>query len=55
MTLKEKVLAYNAEIKEALETVYNSLNNGQQKKLLKNEKVKALFDRYKIDYKGANE
>ncbi len=50
MSLKEKVLAYNREIKEALETVYNELNNGQQKKLLKSEKVKALFDRYKIDY-----
>lgn len=50
MTLKEKVLAYNREVKEALETVYSELNNGQQKKLLKSEKVKALFDRYKIDY-----
>lgn len=53
MTLKEKVLAYNREVKEALETVYSELNNGQQKKLLKSEKVKALFDRYKIDYQGA--
>lgn len=51
MNLKEKVLAYNQELKEALETVYESLNNGQQKKLLKNEKVKALFDRYGISYK----
>lgn len=50
MTLKEKVIAYNAEIKEALETIYSELNNGQQKKLLKSDKVKALFDRYKIEY-----
>lgn len=50
MTLKEKVLNYNAEIKEALETIYNELNHGQQKKLLKSDKVKALFDRYKIEY-----
>lgn len=50
MTLKEKVLNYNAEIKEALETIYSELNNGQQKKLLKSDKVKALFDRYKIEY-----
>lgn len=48
--LKEKVIAYNKEIKEALETIYNELNNGQQKKLLKSDKVKALFDRYKINY-----
>ena len=39
-----------SELKEALETIYNALNNGQQKKLLKNEAVKALFDRYKIEY-----
>lgn len=54
MTLKEKVLAYNAEIREALQTVYSELNNGQRKKLLKSDKVKSLFDRYKIDYEGAN-
>jgi hypothetical protein len=48
--LKEKVIAYNKEIKEALETIFNELNNGQQKKLLKSDKVKALFDRYKIKY-----
>lgn len=49
MTLKEKVLAYNKEIKEALETIYNEINQGQQKKLLNSEKVKALFERYKIE------
>ena len=48
--LKEKVLAYNREIKEALETMYNALNHGQQKKIASNEKVKALFDRYGIEY-----
>lgn len=50
MITKEMVLAYNKEIKEALETIFNELNNGQQKKLLKSDKVKALFDRYKINY-----
>lgn len=48
--LKAKVIAYNQEIKEALETIYSELNQGQQKKLLKSAKVKALFDRYKIAY-----
>lgn len=48
--LKDKVIAYNKEMKEALETIYNALNQGQQKKLLKNEAVKALFDRYEIEY-----
>lgn len=48
--LRELVLAYNKEVKEALETIFSELNQGQQKKLLKSEKVKALFDRYKIKY-----
>ena len=34
------------EIKEALETIYNALNSGQQKQLMKNEQVKDIFDRY---------
>lgn len=50
MTLRDKVIEYNKEVKEALETVYNELNQGQRKKLLKSDKVKALFDRYKIEY-----
>ena len=48
MNLKEKVLNYNREIKEALQTVYNELNKGQRKKLLKSEAVKAMFDRYGV-------
>ena len=47
--MRNKVIAYNREIKEALETLYAELNNGQRKKLLKSEKVKALFERYKIN------
>ena len=50
--MRNKVIAYNREIKEALETLYAELNNGQRKKLLKSEKVKALFERYKINTEG---
>lgn len=50
MTLVDKVIAYNLEIKSALLTMYNALNPGQQKKILKDEKVKALFDRYNVEY-----
>lgn len=53
--LKEMVIAYNKEIKTALETIYLELNKGQQKKLMKSDKVKALFDRYKINYEGGEE
>ena len=50
--LREKVIAYNREVKEALETIYAELNKGQQKKLLKSERVKALFARYGINTGG---
>lgn len=50
MKLVDKVIAYNLEIKTALQTMYDALNQGQRKKILKNEKVKALFDRYSVTY-----
>ena len=48
MTELERAIAFNQEIKTALLTVYEALNHGQQKKLLKDEHVKAMFDRYGI-------
>ena len=47
-TLKEAVEMCKAETKEALQTVYDELNQGQQKKLLKKENIKALFERYEV-------
>lgn len=44
------VEAAKAETKTALQTVYDSLNQGQQKKIVKEEKVKALFDLYGVEY-----
>lgn len=38
------------ETKEALQTVYDTLNQGQQKQIIKNENVKELFDRYNVSY-----
>ena len=49
MTLVDKVIAYNLEIKTALQTMYIALNQGQRKKILKNEKVKILFERYGVE------
>ena len=49
MTLLDKVIAYNLKIKTALQTMYNALNQGQRKKILKNEKVKTLFERYGVE------
>ena len=50
--LLEKVAAVKEETKNALQTVYDSLNHGQQKQLVKDEKVKALFDRYGVNYEN---
>ena len=48
--LFDKVNAVKVETKTALQTVYDELNNGQRKKLLKNAEIKALFDRYGVAY-----
>lgn len=48
--LFEKVALVKSETQVALQTVYDALNHGQQKKILKNEAVKALFDRYGVMY-----
>ena len=44
----EQARAMRAETKAALQTVYDALNQGQQKKLLKDETVKALLERYGV-------
>lgn len=50
--LKENVNKTKGETKDALQMLYNSLNQGQRKKVVKNAEVKALFDRYGVDYEG---
>ena len=49
--LEEKTNNVIEETKNALQTMYNALNQGQQKQIIKNEDVKALFDRYGVEYK----
>ena len=48
MTLVEKAKAYSRELKEALQLIYDELNHGQQKKLMRNPAIKALYARYGI-------
>ena len=48
--LTENVDAVMAETRNALQTVYDTLNHGQQQKIIKDEKVKELFDRYGVEY-----
>lgn len=39
-----------SETKSALQTMYDALNKGQQKQIVKNEDVKKLFDLYGVEY-----
>ena len=48
--LIEAVQAVKTETRNALQTMYDALNQGQQKKIVKDEAVKALFDRYGVEY-----
>ena len=48
--LKNKTNAVINETKSALQLVYDTLNQGQQKKIIKDEAVKELFDRYGVEY-----
>ena len=49
-TLNNKVAEVKNDTKTALQTMYDALNQGQQKQIVKNEEVKALFDRYGVEY-----
>lgn len=46
--LTATVEAAKEETRNALQTVYDALNQGQQKKIVKDESVKALFDLYNV-------
>lgn len=50
--LQENVGKVKDDTKIALQTMFDALNQGQQKKIVKNPEVKALFDRYGVDYEG---
>ena len=39
-----------SETRNALQTVYDALNPGQQKQIVKDQAVKELFDRYDVRY-----
>ena len=48
--LHDKIAAVINATQAALQLVYDSLNKGQQKKIIKNTAVKTLFDRYGVQY-----
>lgn len=49
-TLDKNVKAVKEDTRAALQTMYDALNHGQQKQIVKNESVKELFDRYGVEY-----
>nr|DAE06428.1 MAG TPA: protein of unknown function (DUF4726) [Siphoviridae sp. ctb8j11] len=52
--LRERVIAYNAEIKNALQTIVDALNQGQRKKLLRNAAVAAMLKRYGVEVRDGD-
>lgn len=55
MTKQELTIAVETaktNTRDALQTVYDALNQGQQKKIVKDEAVKALFDLYGVEYEN---
>lgn len=53
MTKSELTAAVEAakeKTRAALQTVYDALNQGQRKKIVKDEAVKAIFDLYGVVY-----
>lgn len=48
--LDAAVTAAKDETRNALQTVYDSMNHGQQKQIVSNESVKKLFDLYGVEY-----
>ncbi|MBO5957535.1 MAG: hypothetical protein J6Q39_08270 [Bacteroidales bacterium] len=47
-TLNKAVEACKEETREALQTFYDALNSGQQKKILKAEAVRAICERFGV-------
>lgn len=48
-TYTERAREQVAETKAALQATYNDLNQGQQKKLLRNPAIRAMFERYGVE------
>lgn len=47
--LNEAILLYLDEVKQAFEIVLGEHNQGQRKKLIRNEKVKPILERFNVN------
>ena len=48
--LNESVNKTKETTKECLQMLYDSINKGQQKQIIKNKDIKDMFDRYGVQY-----
>lgn len=48
--LKQRVAEAKTETGKALQTLFDNVNKGQKKQLVKRQEIKELFDRYGVDY-----
>ena len=44
------VQSVKTETRNALQTMYDALNPGQKKQIVKDDAVKSMFDRYGVEY-----
>lgn len=42
--------AYKDKVRDALQTLWNEINKGQQKQIIKKDYIKELFDLYGVEY-----
>lgn len=48
-TLNEAVEACKAETKECLQVFYDELNHGQQRKMLNNDRIRPILERFGVE------
>ena len=52
-TYTERAREYVAETRNALQTFFDELNHGQQKNILRNERVATILEMYGVDTSAA--
>ena len=55
LELTERITANMSETKAALQTLWGNINQGQKKQLVKRGEIKALLDRYGVEYERTND
>ena len=48
--LEQSVLKFKTETRDALQLLFNNVNKGQRKQLIKKEEILHLFDTYGVNY-----